>query len=90
MGSVSSAMETENASSIFANFGLRLADGNDSLARGDGTAGLVYAVQARADREQRLQYSDHSVGTSATSTTQSDAASPTDRGNHRESEDPGK
>ena len=52
MGSVSSAMDSSNASSIFANFGLQLADGSESIARGDGTAALVQAVQAQVDRSR--------------------------------------
>lgn len=52
MSSVSGAMDSANAASVFANFGLRPADGSEALVRGDGSAALVHAVQARADRER--------------------------------------
>ena len=52
MSSVSGAMDSANAASVFANFGLRPADGAEALVRGDGSAALVHAVQARVDRER--------------------------------------
>lgn len=50
LGSLSHALNTENMQSVFANFGLRPTDGADALARGDGIAAFLDAIQAEARR----------------------------------------
>jgi len=49
LGSLSSALQSENYNSVVANFGLNPAAGAEAMARGDNIEAFVNAVQAQAD-----------------------------------------
>lgn len=69
-------MDTANAASVFANFGLRQSDGAEALARGDGVAALVHAVQARASREREAAAAAAATAAAAAAANPPDPAAP--------------
>ena len=50
LGSLTSALQTNNFNTVFANFGLDPMDGAEQMARGDGVGAFVRALEARARR----------------------------------------
>ena len=51
LATLSAALQTNNFNSVFANFGLDPADGAEHMARGDGIAAFLHALEARARRK---------------------------------------
>lgn len=61
LGSLSGALQTENFNTVFANFNLDPADGQEAVVRGDGVGAFVSALQAAAQRK-RSQGEDSAQG----------------------------
>jgi hypothetical protein len=52
LGSLTGALQGENFNTVFANFELDPADGQDAVVQGDGVGAFVAALQAAADRRK--------------------------------------
>jgi len=58
LGSLTGALQTENFNTVFANFNLDPADGQEAVVRGDGVGAFVAALQAAAERKRAQQEGD--------------------------------
>ncbi len=62
LGSLSGALQTENFNTVFANFNLDPADGQEAVVRGDGVGAFVAALQAAAERKRSRESADGEQG----------------------------